>query len=554
MKHDPRWTLLLLITALIACGGTDQKIQKQLPNSLFIFKANVKGLVGDLVLSNNGKNNIAIAKDGTTTFPISWNQDGIYEIKVMEEPCDQRCTIDQPRGQISTRGSVVLNIVCEAKRWDIPTSQDDSMSMSYSEASNPSLAMNRYGDTLLSWYQSDSYNQHLYQREFINRTWTHPNSIVDHYSIAGSDSVTMSLALDDQGDSSIAWQQLDGNGFRSNFIGNKIDSVWTFPTSAFNLGGLTASADTPLVRTNSLGEKIMVWSQTVGSVDKLFKVEFKNGQWTFPNDINARISVDGTTVGSYDVAINDIGEMIIVWNQKMDPSDPNSEYQLFKTMYRPATGWEPVTDLNSNFSPSGTSSLFPRVAINNLGDVYIVWHQYDSPTSSHYYKIYLSESHDHGNTWNNPSLSSALSVAGKHGVYARIAVNDQRKVVVGYSVKTLTSDPYQMYSRQKVAGGSWTSPQRLSVSDFATTQSRMVLDMDEVGNVIFAWTSGGNGAVYKAEQRNGIWVLADQASPINTESTIENSPSVVANNCRSTIAWQQENTVGQKQIYIRQYR
>jgi len=552
MKHTPQWISFLMSVSLVACGSSgknEEQTTKQQPNvSFFQFKAEVSGLQGNLVLSNNGKNNVTIDQNGSITFPTTWTHEGNYELKIMEEPCAQRCVIDQPTGTIATTGSLKLNINCESKRWDVPLSDTDAMSISYSEASHPSLSMNRYGDSLLTWFQSDGFNDHLYKKEFINRKWSNLNSIVNHFSFDGSHATDVSVALSDNMESGIVWAQETSTDFFSIYLGEKMDTSWDFSPSMLNVGALTASEIKPVVRVNAVGEKIVVWSQAVGSSVKLFKAEYKNGNWTLPTSISDRISVDGSDVKSFDAAINDLGEIVIVWNQTY-----NDYLQAYKAELRNGYAWDIPTGLQDNLSISGTNVESPRVTINNAGDAYVVWYQKDAATDGHF-QIFVAQTHDSGQSWDIPdNLDDNLSTNNRAGTYPKVVVNDQGQAVIMYRLHN-ADGIYQSYVFQRASSSATWTNKRLSVADFAEHQGNQAIDMDEFGNVVAAWSSNPSGNVYKAERRNGSWVLAQETAPINSTDAVYNLPAVAVNNCRSTIAWQQEGVSNQKQVFIQQYR
>jgi hypothetical protein len=550
MNFKQHWWKTALVVGLVACGGSEsgkKEVENVQPNtSFFQFKADVTGLVGNLVLSNNGENSVTLTENGLIALPSTWSNQGNYEIKVLEEPCLQRCEIDEPTGTVPTVGSRTLKINCESKRWDIPSSETDAMSIVYSDAEFPTLAMNRYGDTILSWYQSDNFNQHLFKREFFNRKWNSLSSIVEHFSFDGSNATGVAIALNDNLDASVVWKQTATDDFGSIYLGEKTDSAWTYSPNMFNVAS-QSSGSKPVVRMNASGDKIVVWSQSVGSSTKLFKSEYRNGVWTHANDISDRISIDGSDVEAFDAAINDLGEIVITWNQSN-----GTDLQIYKAVYRNG-GWDFPTSLSNNVSPSGTDSESPRISMNNQGDVYIAWYQKDAATGGKF-QIFILESHDSGLTWDAPNgLSDNLSPNGRTASYPKVVVNDSGKVVINYRLQN-ANDIYQSYALVRANSTSSWSNVRLTDADFSEDQGYQAVDMDEYGNVVAAWSSNGSGKVYKAEYRNGAWQLAQQSSPINLYSSDYNLPAVAVNNCRSTIAWQQEGVLGQKQIFIQQYR
>jgi hypothetical protein len=539
------WFVTLAI--FVGCSGLDEKDETSvLSQESFEFSANVRGLNGGLVLSNNGKNNFTIEKNGEVIFPNTWALGDTYEIKVLEEPCLQRCVIDRPQGNVSNTGSLALNINCESKRWELPSSENDFMSLAYSDAELPSMDMNHYGDTLLTWFQSDGFNKHLYKKEFINRHWSNLNSIVDHFSFDGTDSSHVSVGLSDNMDAGIVWQQKTTDDDRSVYLGEKIDTQWNFSPTMLNVNGGSSNEYKPIVRINSAGEKIVVWSQKVGATFKLFKAEYRNGAWDFPNDVGDRISLDSSDVKGFDAAINDLGESVIAWSQ----SDGN-DLQIYKAERRNGLPWIFSTSASNNFSAGGSDVGAPIVAMNNVGDAYITWYQ-DDPNGNA--QIFVSQTHDAGQNWDSPgNLSDNINTVNRDAVHPKVVVNDQGQVVIHYRLRNV-ADVYQSYVLLRENSGSGWSNIKLSVADFDENQGNAAVGMDEFGNIVAAWSSADSGDVYKAERRNGSWYLAQENAPINTANADYNLPAVSVNNCRSSVAWQQEGPLGQKAIFLQQYR
>ena len=554
MNRGYVWWRLVLIGGLVACGGSEKKesninINPQL-NPAFVLRVNVEGLDGQLVLTNHEGNPVTIASNGMMAMPSSWTQNSTYEVRVKEEPCLQRCVVSEPTGAVDSVGSKTLDIHCESKRWDLPSPDGDAMSISYSEAMSPALAMNRYGDALLSWFQSDGFNLHLYKREWINRNWSTLNSIVDHFSFDGSNSEDVSVALSDNMESAVVWSQETSTDFFSMFLGDKTDAEWQFSPSMLNVNGSTAAQIKPIARINSSGEKIAVWAQKVGVNYKLFKAEYRNHAWILPTSSTERISLDGSDVEGFDAAINDLGEIIIVWNQ----ADSNGDLQVYKAELRNGQPWSIATSPSNNLSIGGTDVGGLRVAMNNVGDAYVVWHQKDAVDGK--FQIFTSQTHNAGQTWDNPnSLSDNLINVDRSATYPKVVVNDAGQVAIMFRLHN-ASEVYQSHVLVRSSStAAWpTSTKRLSVADFSGPQGNQAIGMDEFGNIVAVWSSNTSGNVYKAERRNGTWVLAQESAPINMTNVNYNLPAVAVNNCRAIIAWQQEGSLGQKQIFIQQYR
>jgi hypothetical protein len=547
------WFYTLLMFGLFSCGDSGKKSEVSpsitLPSTTFFqFQAEVTGLEGTLVLSNNGKNDVTIKSNGLTTFPSTWIQQGSYEIKVMDEPCSQRCTVDKPYGQIGINGLLTLSVSCGPKTWDYPLAGSDHDSLPNTDAKTPKVVMNKYGDMILTWFQNDYFNLQLYKKQYQNRKWDNPSSITDHFSFAGSDVVDSFLALNDYNQASILWTQ-DLSGNKKVYVGD-YDQEWDFPSNTsqdLNIEGQSAGSNRPVVRINELGEKIAAWTQIdSANIRRLYKAEFRNGSWTYPENLNDNINPDGTDVSSVDAAIDNLGNIIIAWRQ----SDGNYE-SIYKSEYRNGIWTHPLT-ISNDITMPGTHAYEPQVVMNDAGDAYISWHQQDN-TSTSRYQISVAEYHN--GEWDIPvSLTDNISPNGKHSKYSRLALNNvgQVEVVFAY-LENDSDDDYQMAIQGKSPGENWSSPIILSTTYANESPSRASVGIDDQGNILVAWSLQNTGEVYKAEYRNGNWLLANLTAPVNFNPAMYDAPSVSVSNCRAALAWQQENDSGINQVYIAQY-
>ncbi|MCD6497139.1 MAG: hypothetical protein J7M25_02410 [Deltaproteobacteria bacterium] len=131
------------------------------------------------------------------------------------------------------------------------------------------------------------------------------------------------------------------------------------------------------------GNAIIVWQQSDGSSLQIFKAEYRNGQWTIPADLTDNIGPDGQDAVGPEVAMDDNGNAIIVWEQ----SD-GSNIQIFKSEYRGGQ-WTLPADLTDNISPDGQDAVGPEVAMDDNGNAIIVWFQ--QPDGGGSYQVFKSE-------------------------------------------------------------------------------------------------------------------------------------------------------------------
>jgi len=85
--------------------------------------------------------------------------------------------------------------------------------------------------------------------------------------------------------------------------------------------------------------------------------------WSHPSDLSDHISPGGQNSQSPQLAMDDSGNAIIVWDQY----DSAGKRQIFKAEYRNDL-WTLPGGLGDNISPNGTAAEFPNVAMDNNGN------------------------------------------------------------------------------------------------------------------------------------------------------------------------------------------
>ena len=104
-------------------------------------------------------------------------------------------------------------------------------------------------------------------------------------------------------------------------------------------------AESPQVAVDNSGNAIVVWEQNNGDDDEIFMSEYRNGSWTHPTGLTDNISPDGQATSWTQVAMDDNGNAIVVWLQSDGTHD-----QIFKSEYRSGS-WTHPTGLTNNISP-----------------------------------------------------------------------------------------------------------------------------------------------------------------------------------------------------------
>lgn len=97
-----------------AKGNTSEKIFQvdRIPNSQeFTVGGTVSGLVGEVTLRTNAKD-LVVSANGAFEFPTPIRQTTNYRVTVKTQPPNQRCTVENPSGTISTGNVTDVAVSC----------------------------------------------------------------------------------------------------------------------------------------------------------------------------------------------------------------------------------------------------------------------------------------------------------------------------------------------------------------------------------------------------------------------------------------------------------
>jgi len=267
------------------------------------------------------------------------------------------------------------------RTWHHPAGLSDNISSDGQDAWNPQVAMDKNGNAIIVWSQGDYPLMKIFKSEYRSGSWTHPASLSDNISPDGQDAGNLVVAMGDNGNAIIVWQQSDGVNsqiFKSEYR----NGVWHHPANlSENISPDGQNALAAQVAMDNNGNAIIVWSQGEFPSMKLFKSEYRSGSWTHPANISDYISPGGPNATSPAVAMDDNGNAIIVWNQGKGLYE-----KIFKSEYRNGV-WHHPASLSEYISPDEHDAGFPAVAMDENGNIIITWDQYDGSN----YQIFKSE-------------------------------------------------------------------------------------------------------------------------------------------------------------------
>jgi hypothetical protein len=99
---------VIVLSVLTACSGSGHRSHK------FAIGGNVTGLTGNVVLQNNGADNLTIGANGSFTFPTKVKKGKAYSVTVLTQPAGAACTVTNGSG--TARANVTnVTVTCASR-------------------------------------------------------------------------------------------------------------------------------------------------------------------------------------------------------------------------------------------------------------------------------------------------------------------------------------------------------------------------------------------------------------------------------------------------------
>jgi len=261
--------------------------------------------------------------------------------------------------------------------WSHPTSLDDRINFPMQKGEvdslNPEVALNNKARGIIVWKQNDGERSQVYKAEVSSKIWTLPKTIDDHISLAETNASSHKVVMNNEGEIVVIWLQSDDTGEESKtqqlFVYefrniNTTNPEITKPKSLDdNVSFGSTRVHSPQVAIADDGHTVIVWAQSDGEQDYIFKRQFwksidpdtKEEKWIWyevegidEEEVN-RISLAGAHSTAPAVAVNDNGEAVIAWETIIGVGS-----SLFQINFN--GGWSSIATPQSSFTHELTST------------------------------------------------------------------------------------------------------------------------------------------------------------------------------------------------------
>ncbi|HEY1687399.1 MAG TPA: PKD domain-containing protein [Solirubrobacteraceae bacterium] len=293
-------------------------------------------------------------------------------------------------------------------------------------------------------------------------TWQTPEQV----SAAGEEPSNMKLAVDQLGDTAIAWSDYQGGGNIVKVSVRPAGGTWETP---FTLS--PAGQNYPQqIAFDGQGNAIVLWSQLIGSYEEVWSAERPAGsEW---HKDAAPLSMASRNASGGQVVFDKQGDATALWHEQSGSS------QVLQAATRPGGGeWQtPTVVTEGELGIVGTA-----FGIDRSGDVTAAWTEEVGS-----YKYLLQEAtRPLGGSWSTPVTAATALLESTFAM----TVDPQGQATVAW--RQFTEGHYGVWTSRRTLGGTWQAPIEISEPRFEGGAPQIVADGQ--GDVVAVWIGDEGG-------------------------------------------------------------
>ena len=315
--------------------------------------------------------------------------------------------------------------------------------------------------------------------------WSSPEEV----SVPGGSASWSQVGIDAAGDATAVWTRSDGLNLLIQAATRPVGGSWGPPV---DLSGASGDAESPVIAVDPAGDVVAAWKQRLAGSEAI-ETAYRpaGGVWEVP----VAVEFGSAGVETPAVAIDEAGDAVVIWRQEV-----GGNHVILATSMPAGGSWESPIAISS----SALNAEAPDVAMSPSGTAAAVWQSSSGATS-------VVESN---------ILPLAGSWGGESAVSAPATVTEPPHVVADAA-----GDFAAIWSRSSVgllaevasmpAAGGWGAPEQISTPGLEAHAPRLAVDA--AGDAVAAWYRF-DGSVGSVEGTNrvagGPWTSPVRLSPM----------------------------------------
>jgi hypothetical protein len=398
----------------------------------------------------------------------------------MNNLCPPGCSVGPVLRQRALVGAaLVLLAACGGGDSAAPKRWLDATLIEFGDAGDadaPQVAMNRSGDAVAVWQQSDGTRTNIWANAFSARAGGWGASELIEIDDAGN-AIRPQVALAADGTALAAWTQSDGNTYLLWVNRYQPAAGWgrAEPIKTFN----TLSAYAPQLAFDNSGNALLVWHQSDGTRLAIWSSRYTPGSgWTPAERVENN---DAFNAVDAQIAVDASGNAMVVWQQ-----DDSTLANIWANRYTATTGWGTPTLVETNHAGSAYA---PQVGVDARGNAYAVWSQSDGARTN----IWANRFDAGTGTWRAPELLESDNEGPADG--AQLAVEPGGTALAVWRQRTGGHD--NIWANRYSLGSGWGAPELIETTDTGNASNpRLAYDASRQALAIWDTWDGARTSIW----------------------------------------------------------
>ncbi|MFH1654984.1 MAG: hypothetical protein ABIE74_13165 [Pseudomonadota bacterium] len=386
-------------------GGSDQQPGLILGKGEGIYSVGggVSGLLGSLIIQNNGGDDLTITNDGPFAFKTKLNEEEKYNITILTPPSEQVCSVADGVGNVKTSDITNVTIACSRTSFIVKGKVSGLLGTLILQInSGNDLTLNQNGDfTFDNVRLADSAKYDVTvtkSPQFQNCTTSKGQGVISGADITDvevkcgnmvwnspekySQNISQSLTsvknpmvdMDKSDNVIIVWEGIDVNFNVDNIFTSSYDSSskqWG-SSASFKPGNLAKQQ--MAFSMHSSGHAMLGWVQTEANNNNAIYVSLydpKTKSWSATKRINV-LELQNTVAGVLRVKINGKGDAIAIWEQTVPAKNAD---HIFVNQYFAASGQWLVNPIRLSLLDTAAKTSSSSITLDDSGNAVAVWIQ-----------------------------------------------------------------------------------------------------------------------------------------------------------------------------------
>jgi hypothetical protein len=363
-------------------------------------------------------------------------------------------------------------------------------------AFRPSMALDDAGNPVVAWDEFDGMTFNIHVQRWTGSDWSPVGSGMLSANSGSTGAVRPSLALDGDGNPTVAWDESDGTN-RNIYVQRWTGSGWS-PVGPGVLSANTGDTDAfhaSLALTGS-GDPVVAWHEEESGIENVYVHRWTGTGWVPVGPGLLSANGGATAAQEPSLALDPAGNPVVAWHE-YDGETINIHVQRWNGSSWSGVGGLLSANLIAEPEPDNTHAFEASLALDEAGEPMVAWREFDGSA----YNIYVRRWN--GSNWSSVGLGRlSASDSPTSAIRPSLALYDGDPVVAWEESGESTTDVHV----RRWNGDDWTEvgSGMLSALDGATAARGPSLALAASGEAVVAWQEGdgiADGVFVRRENR-----------------------------------------------------